>query len=142
MSGMLYSLAIEPLLQKLRDHLKGLVFPACNNPLELSAYADDGVIVNGKDDVDKLEKIVNDFKCFSSAKVNWGESEAFLVGNWSGDLPTLRRVGNMEMDLTLFLMDHKRFNFTGIPAFYQSLFKMWGLFKNRWMEPAISLYCL
>ncbi len=48
----------------------------------------------------------------------------------------------MEMDLTLFLMDHKKINFTGIPAFYQSLFKVWGLFKNRWMEPAISLYWL
>ncbi len=90
MSGMLYSLAIEPLLQKLRDHLKGLVFPGCNTPLYLSAYADDVIVfVNGKDDVDKLGKIINDFKCISSAKVNWGKSEALLVGNWSGDLPTL-----------------------------------------------------
>ncbi len=57
MSGMLYSLAIEPLLQKLRDHLKGLVFPGCNTPLHLSAYADDVIVfVNGKDDVDKLGK--------------------------------------------------------------------------------------
>ncbi len=33
--------------------------------------------------------MINDIKCISSAKVNWGKSEALLVGNWSGDLPTL-----------------------------------------------------
>jgi len=292
MSGMLYSLAIEPLLKKLRDNLKGLTFPGCNNPLHLSAYADDVIVfVNGNEDVFMLEKIVNDFKCVSSAKVNWKKSEALLVGNWSGDLPTLpggliwkrgglkylgvylgndffikknwegliekikgrlekwkwllpqisyrgriliinnlvasslwhklacvdppngllvniqrelvnffwdkyhwtpqsilflpkeeggqglvhlasrratyrlqyiqkllmgpyslawrplalsilRRVGNMEMDLTLFLMDHKRLTFTGIPPFYENLFKVWGFFKYRWMEPATSLYWL
>lgn len=48
----------------------------------------------------------------------------------------------MDMDLTLFLMDYRRLNFTGIPVFYQGLFKVWGLFLNRWMEPAISLHWL
>lgn len=36
-----------------------------------------------------LGKNVNDFKCISSAKVNWEKSEALLEGNWSGDLHTL-----------------------------------------------------
>lgn len=45
--------------------------------------------VNRKDDVNMLGKNVNDFKCISSAKVNWGKSEALLEGNWSGDLHTL-----------------------------------------------------
>ncbi len=36
----------------------------------------------------------------------------------------------MEMDLTLFLMDHIRLNLTGIPDFYLSLFKVWGLLKK------------
>ncbi len=36
----------------------------------------------------------------------------------------------MEMDLTLFLMDHRRLNLTGIPDFYLSLFKVWGLLKK------------
>lgn len=292
MSGMLYSLAIEPLLQKLRIHLKGLSFPDCNNSLHLSAYADDVIVfVNEKEDVIKLEKIVNDFKLVSSAKVNWRKSEAIMVGSWSGDLPALpggliwkrgglkylgvylgnenfirknwegliekikgrlekwkwllpqisyrgriliinnlvasslwhklacvdppngllvniqrelvnffwdkyhwtpqsilflpkeeggqglvnlacrratyrlqyiqklmmgpyslvwrplalsilRRVGNMEVDLTLFLMDHKRLTFNEIPSFYQNLFKVWGFFKHRWMEPATSLHWL
>ncbi len=48
----------------------------------------------------------------------------------------------MEMGLTLFLTDHKRLNLTGIPAFYKSSFRVWGLLKNRWMESAISLYWL
>lgn len=57
-------------------------------------------------------------------------------------LSILRRVGNMEMDLTLFLMDHKILNFTGIPLFYQNFFKVWSLFKHQWMELAPSFYCL
>ncbi len=78
MSGMLYSLAIKPLLQKLRDHLKGLVIPGCNTLLYLSAYADDVIVfVNGKDDVDKLGKNVNDLNCISSAKVNRGKVKLY-----------------------------------------------------------------
>ncbi len=41
MSGLLYVLAIEPLLSMLRNKLKGLTLPQCNNAFHLSAYADD-----------------------------------------------------------------------------------------------------
>ena len=44
LSGMLYSLAIEPLLQRIRLTLRGVSVPGCNVPLRLSAYADDIVI--------------------------------------------------------------------------------------------------
>lgn len=54
MSGMLYSPAIEPLLNKLRTHLKGLTFSGCNSSFVLSAYADDVIVfVNEYDDVGK-----------------------------------------------------------------------------------------
>ena len=90
MSGMLYSLAIEPLLHKLRTELEGLSIPHCNSKLCLSAYADDlVVVVNGNEDIDKLECIVHDFKKFSSAAVNWAKSEALLMGNWGGQPPRL-----------------------------------------------------
>ena len=45
LSGMLFSLAIEPLLHKLRADLQGLTIPGYNAPLKLSAYANDVVIL-------------------------------------------------------------------------------------------------
>ena len=81
LSGMLYSLAIEPLLHKLRSDLKGLTIPGCNAPLKLSAYADDVVIlVDSQQDIDMLVKDVVQFGSISSAKVNWDKSEALSVG--------------------------------------------------------------
>lgn len=42
LSGQLYSLAIEPLLYKLREKLQGFIVKGCENrPIILSAYADD-----------------------------------------------------------------------------------------------------
>lgn len=83
MSGMLYSIAIEPLLQKLRSELSGVSFPFCTERFFLSAYADDvTVFVNGRDDINVLKNIVSDFNLLSSAKVNWGKSEAVWVGEW------------------------------------------------------------
>lgn len=90
MSGMLYSLAIEPLLHKLRNELCGFTIPYCNVTLHLSAYADDVVVfVSGADDIKKLKIIVNSFKKISSAKVNWGKSEALLMGDWDRSPPSL-----------------------------------------------------
>ena len=83
LSGMLYSLAIEPLLNTLRIRLNGISIPGCINPLRLSAYADDVVLlINGERDITALLKILNDFGLVSSAKVNWSKSEALLLGQW------------------------------------------------------------
>ena len=71
---MLHSLAIEPLLHKLRADLQGLTIPGCNAPLKLSAYADDVDI-----DIDVLVRDVVQFGLISSAKVNWDKSEALSV---------------------------------------------------------------
>ena len=77
MSGMLYSIAIEPLIHELRSDLRGVSLPFCNEGFFLSAYADDvTVFVNGSDDLNVLQSIVNDLNFLSSAKVNWGKSEA------------------------------------------------------------------
>jgi len=70
MSGLLHSLAIRPLLHKLRTELSGFTIPYCNVTLHLSAYADDVVVfIAGAVDIEKLEIIVN---CF---KNNWRKSE-------------------------------------------------------------------
>ncbi len=88
MSGLLYVLAIEPLLSMLRNKLKGLTLPQCNNAFHLSAYADDVIVfINDSDDVKMLQQIVNDFKDISSAIVNWGKSDALLIGKWEGENP-------------------------------------------------------
>ena len=81
LSGMLYSLAIEPLLHRLRKELSGIVFPGCNGCFNLSAYADDVVVfIKSQKDVSIMENIINDFSLVSFARVNWGKSEALAVG--------------------------------------------------------------
>lgn len=90
LSGMLYSLTIEPLLRKFRADLKGVTIPNCDKVFKLSAYADDIVIfIKEQSDVSKLTKILSDFMVVSSAKVNWNKSEAILVGKWTNGQPSL-----------------------------------------------------
>ncbi|KAK3508573.1 hypothetical protein QTP70_032908, partial [Hemibagrus guttatus] len=90
LSGMLYSLAIEPLLNKLRSHLSGFNISHTNASVYLSAYTDDLVVmINTQEDVNVLTAILNDFQILSSAKVNWTKSEAILVGEWGGGQPSL-----------------------------------------------------
>ncbi|KAK3526114.1 hypothetical protein QTP70_015999, partial [Hemibagrus guttatus] len=90
LSGMLYSLAIEPLLNKLRSFLSGFNIPHANASVYLSAYADDLVVmIYTHEDVNVLTAILNDFQILSSAKVNWAKSEAILVGEWGGGQPSL-----------------------------------------------------
>ncbi|KAK3522076.1 hypothetical protein QTP70_022608, partial [Hemibagrus guttatus] len=90
LSGMLYSLAIEPLLNKLRSFLSGFNIPHANASVYLSAYADDLVVmINTQEDVNVLAAILNDFQILSSTKVNWTKSEAILVGEWGGGQPSL-----------------------------------------------------
>jgi len=90
LSGMLYSIAIEPLLCKVRENIKGVSLPFSGKTVSLSAYADDVVVlISDQKDIDTVVNILNDFKKISSAKVNWAKSEAILVGNWSQGIPKL-----------------------------------------------------
>ncbi|KAK7918761.1 hypothetical protein WMY93_010045 [Mugilogobius chulae] len=53
LSGMLYSLAIEPFSHRLRLDLRGVQLPGCPAPFKVTAYADDVmVLVNSEIDVD------------------------------------------------------------------------------------------
>lgn len=79
---MLYPLALEPLLHRLRAHLSGVHFTGCRKVFKLSASADDVIaLVKAQEDVDVLVKNVNTFGLSSSAKVNRKRSEALLVGD-------------------------------------------------------------
>uniref|UniRef100_A0A671TWB6 Reverse transcriptase domain-containing protein n=1 Tax=Sparus aurata TaxID=8175 RepID=A0A671TWB6_SPAAU len=80
LSGMLYSLAIEPFLHKLRKELSGVCFPGCPTAVKLSAYADDiMVVLNTQVDIKVIEGNVELFNKLSSSKVNWNKSEAFAT---------------------------------------------------------------
>ncbi len=90
LSGMLYSLAIEPLLHQLRLNIHGLSLPICKSNIRLSAYADDVmVVISGQNDMQVLLKLIEDFTSVSSAKINWTKCETLLVGQWTGGKPNL-----------------------------------------------------
>lgn len=84
LSGMLYALTIEPLLNKQRADLKGFSIPDCPNAFRLSDYADDVVkMIEEQRDIDTLLNVSKYFEVIASAKINWNKSEALLVGQWS-----------------------------------------------------------
>ncbi|XDV12372.1 hypothetical protein PO909_001067 [Leuciscus waleckii] len=83
LSGMLYTLALEPLLNKLRAEMSGVVMPNSTHTVKLSAYADDVVVlIKDQNDVNMMLRLLEEFKSVSSAKVNWQKSEAISVGSW------------------------------------------------------------
>ncbi|KAI3368387.1 hypothetical protein L3Q82_008090 [Scortum barcoo] len=81
LSGMLYALSLEPLLNKIRSSTQGLLLPGFSKNIVLSAYADDVIVfIQNQKDVDSLAKIVSNFTIASAARVNWKKSEALAVG--------------------------------------------------------------
>lgn len=92
-SGQLYSVAIEPLLVRLRERLRGLCLPeeVHGPPVIVSAYADDvNVLVQGQRDIQELQGSLSLYERASSAKVNWEKSGACWVGRApEGRLPCL-----------------------------------------------------
>lgn len=87
LSGMLYVLAVEPLIHMICCELPNLSITNAENLLHLSAYADDiNLFISNENDV-KL--ILENVGCISSAKANWNKSDALLVGNWENARPNL-----------------------------------------------------
>lgn len=90
LSGMLYSLAIEPLLDQIRMKLHDISLPNCNGNFLLSAYADDIIILISKQsDIQVLLEVLWNFNVLSSGKINWNKSKALLIGSWSSGKPRL-----------------------------------------------------
>ncbi|KAI3364781.1 hypothetical protein L3Q82_000909 [Scortum barcoo] len=91
LSGMLYALSLEPLLNKiLCTSIQGLILPGCGGNIVLSAYADDLIVlIKNQGEVNILANIIKDFTIISAARVNWKKSEALAVGGWCADLPVL-----------------------------------------------------
>lgn len=90
LSRMLYTIAIEPLLNSIRSHIEGVHLSEDIPPIRLSAYADDIVIfVKNQTEVDSLSLMVDRFRRISSAKVNWEKGCALQIGKWSGGIKAL-----------------------------------------------------
>lgn len=140
LSGMLYSIAIEPLLQQIRSNLSGVQISGSACTVHLSAYADDLiVIVKCQKDIDLLMKLLDDFKGLSSAKVNWKKSEAVVCGKW--------RKGRLKFPEGL-LLNTGGFKYLGIFLGNESFVqKNWdgvidklkgSLAKWKWLAPKMS----
>jgi len=108
LSGMLYALAIEPLLQKIREKIDGLHLPNCTKKICLSAYADDVMVfVSGQKDVQSLFDVINDFTFISSAKVNWKKCETLLVGKWKDGNPKIPFLDELSLETFILYAFHE-----------------------------------
>ena len=89
LSPLLYVLALEPLLRRLRDRttnpaLRGVPFAG---PLtaRVSAFADDiTVFVSCRLDIKAVKKVVSEYERIAGAKVNFDKSEGLRLGAWRG----------------------------------------------------------
>ncbi len=54
----------------------------------------------------------------------------------------LHKLENLGLDKTLFLLDPRKLNTSGLPVFYRNIFKVWSLFVVRQAEDPLSLYWL
>ncbi len=137
MSGMLCAISIEPLLQKIRSCINGLVLSGCNTKYVLSAYADDLIVIIKKQkEDDKLEKIVTDFGTVSAAKVNWNKSEALAVGSWFSSLPggmKWNRNGLNCLGVYLGDEDFMKKNWEGVLERFKGKLAKW-----KWLLPQMS----
>lgn len=140
LSGLLYTLAIEPLLNTLRRVLEGVSFKNCVTPLCLSAYADDViVVVNQQNDIDVLVKVLSDFNIISSARVNWNKSEAVMLGQWQNKEITLpdglvwTREGLKYLGIFLGNETFVQKNWEGLIGKIKSRLEKW-----KWLAPSLS----
>ena len=87
LSGLLYSIAIEPLLNSLREKLSkyALNIPGTNESCVVSAYADDvSVFITADTGFALVEQTYTTFSQASAACLNTEKSQGLWVGRWIG----------------------------------------------------------
>ena len=139
-SGMLYAISLEPLLCRIRRHIRGFPLPGFDTPVVLAAYADD-VIVMTRDqkDIDTLKTITDDFNTVSAAKVNWEKSEALAMGGWGGGLPRLpqqlawKRDGLKYLGIYMGSDQVKKKNWENVEEQLEGRLAKW-----KWLLPQLS----
>ena len=92
LSGLLYTIAIEPLLNSLREKLSkyALNIPGTDKSCVVSAYADDvSIFITSDAGFAQVEQIYTIFSRASAACLNTKKSQGLWVGRWIGrnDLP-------------------------------------------------------
>ncbi|MGL5102459.1 MAG: reverse transcriptase domain-containing protein, partial [Plesiomonas sp.] len=140
LSGMLYAIAIEPLLRRLRQGLTGLTFATAEN-VRLSAYADDvTVFIRGQDDIQVLKEQLALYERASSAKVNWSKCEGLLLGEWTckqkPNLPAglqWSREGMKCLGVFLGNNDFQKKNWEGLAEKISARLSRW-----TWVQPQLS----
>ena len=89
LSPLLYVLALEPLLRRLRDEgtspsLRGIPLVS-SLAARVSAFADDiTVFVSRRLDIKAVKKAVSEYERIAGAKVNFDKSEGLRLGAWRG----------------------------------------------------------
>ena len=89
LSPLLYVLALEPLLRRLRDEgtspaLRGVPFVG-RLAARVSAFADDiTVFVSHRLDIEAVKEVVVEYEQIAGAKVNFDKSEGLRLGAWRG----------------------------------------------------------
>ena len=89
LSPLLYVLALEPLLRRLRDEgtspaLRGVSFSG-RLAARVSAFADDiTVFVSRRLDIEAMKEAVVEYERIAGTKVNFDKSEGLRLGAWTG----------------------------------------------------------
>ena len=86
LSGLLYAVAIEPFLNKLRNDLlgKNLLLPNTNRYYSVSAYADDiSIFVTSDEGFDIINNAHCIFSKSSAACLNYHKAKGLWVGSWT-----------------------------------------------------------
>ena len=92
LSPLLYVLALEPLLRRLRDRgarpaLRGILLSGSVRA-KISAFADDiTVFVSRRRDIVAVKEAVARYEKVAGAKVNFDKSESLRLGAWRGSVP-------------------------------------------------------
>ena len=143
LSGMLYNLSIEPLLCRLRSKLTGLCLSGLqqSSPITVSAYADDVTIfIKTQEDIQNLTSSLELYEKAASAKVNWGKSEALLVGRWTENIvPRLPgglqwgKGGMKFLGVFLGTDEYKNKNWEGLVEKVCARLSKW-----KWLLPQLS----
>ena len=135
---MLYSIAIKPLLCRLRKELRGVRVADGITQFFLCVYADDLIVAIREDsDVQTLTHIVELYGKISS-KVNWVKSTALIVGKWQRERPKLPEgllwATNGIKYLGVHLGDESMVikNWEGVVERMQGTFKKW-----RWLSDPV-----
>ena len=84
---MLYILALEPFLRKLKANaaLRGLTLPGSSEVARYTAHADDvSVLVTSSAEVEEVSKEIGRYEAVTGAKINREKSVGLRLGSWKG----------------------------------------------------------